>query len=106
MIIDLHHLSSPKRIREARIRADLTQEKAAELARVKLRMWQYYEEGKSMMPALRKEEFLRNVEPYLRDRKIQKQEDDYALIERLKEAKFGKGGKPPPCPLKSSKLKR
>ena len=52
MIIDLHHLSSPKRIREARIRADLTQEKAAELARVKLRMWQYYEEGKSMMPEI------------------------------------------------------
>lgn len=48
----------------------LTQSQAAELAGVKLRVWQYYETGERVMPPLRVAHFNQRLAEFLAGKKI------------------------------------
>jgi putative transcriptional regulator len=51
-------MPSPTEVRDARIRAGLTQSQAAALVGVSLRSWQYWEEGGRQMQSSKWELFL------------------------------------------------
>lgn len=59
------NLETAKTIKQTRKTFGLTQMQCATLARVTRSHWARYEDGRTIMPDLRKEEFIRNVTTFM-----------------------------------------